>query len=175
MENNETIQINVSEKLKKDATGIFNVMGIDMQTAVIMFLKVVVADRKLPFKANLPNKRIEKEKMCLASKICEELVEIMRQIPQGMVANNKDILEFLKKAHPERKIYPRILTAEQLNYVPWWRIVSVEGALTEYSGLKLSQQVELLENEGVSVVYDDDHECYVVEDLVEKMFTDFKA
>ncbi len=175
MANKEFIQVCLDEKLKNEAAEVFENLGIDMSTAIRMFLKVVVADKKLPFQTLLPRKKVDKESMSLASKACEDLAEITRQIPLGRVANNKDILEFFEKTYPERKMYPRLLTAEQLDYVPWWRIVSVEGALTRYSGLKLSQQLELLENEGVSVVYDDDNECYVVEDLAETMFTDFKA
>lgn len=43
------IQVRVDNNLKQDANAIFEAMGIDMPTAIRMFLKRTILERSLPF------------------------------------------------------------------------------------------------------------------------------
>lgn len=47
------IAVRVDDKLKKEATAIFNELGLDMTTAVKLFLKQSVLTRSIPFDVKL--------------------------------------------------------------------------------------------------------------------------
>lgn len=52
------IQIRVDEELKKQATAIYNELGIDLSSAVRMFLKKSVQEGGIPFDTKLDNSTI---------------------------------------------------------------------------------------------------------------------
>jgi len=47
------IAVRVDDKLKKDATEVFNDLGLDMSTAVKLFLKQSVLTKSIPFDVKL--------------------------------------------------------------------------------------------------------------------------
>ena len=47
------IAVRVDDDLKKEATAIFNELGLDMTTAVKLFLKRCVLTRSIPFEVKL--------------------------------------------------------------------------------------------------------------------------
>lgn len=47
------IAVRVDDELKKEATLIFNELGLDMSTAVKLFLKQSVLTRSIPFEVKL--------------------------------------------------------------------------------------------------------------------------
>ena len=47
------IAVRVDDDLKKEATAIFNELGLDMTTAVKLFLKQSVLTRSIPFEVKL--------------------------------------------------------------------------------------------------------------------------
>lgn len=47
------IAVRVDDKLKKEATALFNELGLDMTTAVKLFLKQSVLTRSIPFEVKL--------------------------------------------------------------------------------------------------------------------------
>lgn len=47
------IAVKVDDELKKEATAIFNELGLDMSTAVKLFLKQSVLTRSIPFDVKL--------------------------------------------------------------------------------------------------------------------------
>jgi addiction module antitoxin, relB/dinJ family len=47
------IAVRVDDQLKKEATAIFNELGLDMSTAVKLFLKQSVLTRSIPFEVKL--------------------------------------------------------------------------------------------------------------------------
>lgn len=47
------IAVRVDDQLKKEATAIFNELGLDMTTAVKLFLKQSVLTRSIPFEVKL--------------------------------------------------------------------------------------------------------------------------
>ena len=73
-----TITVRVDEKVKKDACHIFNEVGMDMSTAINVYLKQVIRVNGIPFpvSAEIPNnttmkaiKAAEKGKMASFSSI----------------------------------------------------------------------------------------------------------
>lgn len=51
------IQVRVEEVLKRDAMKVLDKIGIDMPTAIRVFLKRIVAENGIPFNINLPKDR----------------------------------------------------------------------------------------------------------------------
>ncbi len=47
------VQVRVDEELKDEAQAIYEQLGLDLPSAIRMFLKKSVIDRGLPFRANL--------------------------------------------------------------------------------------------------------------------------
>ncbi|WP_443738652.1 MULTISPECIES: type II toxin-antitoxin system RelB/DinJ family antitoxin [Treponema] len=48
------VQVRIDEKLKTEATEILNNLGLDLSSAVRLFLNRVVIEQGLPFKMSLP-------------------------------------------------------------------------------------------------------------------------
>ncbi len=78
-----TITVRVDDKVKKQAGAVFNAVGMDMSTAINVYLKQVIRTNGIPFPvtAEIPNdttvkaiKAAEKGKMASFSSI-EELME----------------------------------------------------------------------------------------------------
>lgn len=49
-----SIQVRIDEDIKRDATELFDYLGIDMSTAVSIFLRQCVLNDGLPFKVEQP-------------------------------------------------------------------------------------------------------------------------
>jgi addiction module antitoxin, relB/dinJ family len=49
----QQIAVRVDDQLKKEATALFNELGLDMTTAVKLFLKQSVLTRSIPFEVKL--------------------------------------------------------------------------------------------------------------------------
>lgn len=56
MSNSSLIQIRVDDQLKKEVTDIYEQLGLDLPTAIRMFLKKSVVTRGIPFDTTLPGK-----------------------------------------------------------------------------------------------------------------------
>lgn len=67
------IAVRVDDELKKEATEIFNELGLDMTTAVKLFLKQSVLTRSIPFKIALDE--YSKEEVEQAKKDIQKLVK----------------------------------------------------------------------------------------------------
>lgn len=52
-----TIQIRIDEKTKKDAQKIFSKLGIDMSTAIKIYLKKVIAGQGIPFDVTVASEK----------------------------------------------------------------------------------------------------------------------
>lgn len=52
-----TITIRVDEKVKKEAEELFKEMGLNMSTAMNMFLKRCIFEEGIPFELKVPNKK----------------------------------------------------------------------------------------------------------------------
>lgn len=67
------IAVRVDDQLKKEATEIFNELGLDMSTAVKLFLKQSVLTRSIPFKLALDE--YSKEEVEQSKKDIQKLVK----------------------------------------------------------------------------------------------------
>lgn len=52
-----TITIRVDEKVKKEAEELFHEMGLNMSTAMNIFLKRCILEEGIPFELKVPNKK----------------------------------------------------------------------------------------------------------------------
>ena len=57
MSNSSLIQIRVDDQLKQEVTDIYDQLGLDLPTAIRMFLKKSIVARGLPFEATLEQKQ----------------------------------------------------------------------------------------------------------------------
>ena len=67
------IAVRVDDQLKKEATALFNELGLDMSTAVKLFLKQSVLTKSIPFKISLDE--YSKEEVEQAKKDIQKLVK----------------------------------------------------------------------------------------------------
>lgn len=67
------IAVRVDDQLKKEATALFNELGLDMSTAVKLFLKQSVLTKSIPFKISLDE--YSKEEVEEAKKDIQKLVK----------------------------------------------------------------------------------------------------
>ncbi len=56
------VQVRIDEDLKNQATAVYDALGIDLSTAVRMFLKRSVMMKGVPFSMTLPNSELKTEK-----------------------------------------------------------------------------------------------------------------
>ena len=66
-----TIQIRIDEKTKKQASKIFDDIGIDMSTGIKMYLKKVIAVKGIPFDVQVSNDTELKDFHALSEKSFE--------------------------------------------------------------------------------------------------------
>lgn len=85
-------QIRIDEDLKKDTTAIFSALGLDMSTAVNMFLRQVRLFKGIPFDVKIPEFK-------------DDVVEAMREAEQitkdSNVRKYKNFAEFLSELDAE--------------------------------------------------------------------------
>ena len=75
-------QIRIEEDLKKQAVELFSQLGIDMSSAVNMFLKQAVMRRGLPFNVELPHEAREETRRTNREpnvKSCREARELFKE------------------------------------------------------------------------------------------------
>lgn len=75
------VQIRVDEQLRNEAAEVYEKLGIDLPTAVRMFLKRSVLDNGIPFKMTLPKEEYK------ASRAVRALHEIQEEAVQNGVAD----------------------------------------------------------------------------------------
>lgn len=60
------VQVRIDDELKNEATAVYDALGIDLSTAVRMFLKRSVMVNGIPFSMSLPKKNEKAEKAAIA-------------------------------------------------------------------------------------------------------------
>ncbi len=148
------IQVRVDDKLNQEATDILESIGIDMPTAVRMFLRKIVIERGLPFDTKLPSPEIIPAKTTMKISM-DEFIRLVRQIPSGRISRKEDIEEYLaKKNQVERAqiVFEPLHGNPFWDGIPWWRVVSIRGMLFDQMFHSREEQKEMLEKDGLSVV-----------------------
>lgn len=81
------IQIRIDDELKEEAIGLFNDLGLDLSTAIRLFLKKSIEKKRLPFKLNLEERDTSKD--------VEYTIRVNVLVPAG--TNPVDLMdEFMK-------------------------------------------------------------------------------
>ena len=65
------VQVRIEEELKEEVIKLFNELGLDLSTAIRLFLKKSVEDKKLPFKLKVK----ENDKVSVSVKKKELVIE----------------------------------------------------------------------------------------------------
>lgn len=86
------IAVRVDDKLKKDATEVFSELGLDMTTAVKLFLKQSVLTRSIPFELALDE--YSKEEVEQAKKDIQKLVKEKSEVVNLDFSKQEDIDRF---------------------------------------------------------------------------------
>lgn len=164
------VQLRIDNNLKQDAIDVLDEIGIDMPTAIRMFLKRVVLERRIPFDTQLParvqdmngetakhkNMRVEYIPASPATMVSEsEYYEALCKVSVGMVTRMEDVLAYLKKKHNASRVeilHDKPLSCEEIIEIPFWREVSVRGFLQDSSLCSRDRQETMLKAEGLPVV-----------------------
>ena len=86
------IAVRVDDQLKKEATALFNELGLDMSTAVKLFLKQSVLTNSIPFKISLDE--YLKEEVEQAKKDIQKLVKLKSEGVKLDFSKQEDIDKF---------------------------------------------------------------------------------
>lgn len=171
------IQVRVDDKLKQEATDILEDMGMDMPTAIRMFLKKIVIERGLPFDTKLPTCEYIPAKPSLIIPM-KEYLDTICQVPEGRITRNEEIEAFLAKKHSVERVtieYTTMLLNPLWEGIPWWRVVSSRGMLYNQLLHSREEQKLMLEKDGLRVVPCGAYgRSLKVENYKELIYKDFK-
>lgn len=168
------VQIRVDEKTKNDALDVLTDIGIDMPTAVRLFLKRIVIDRGLPFSPNVTQfVNMYTKNVYFVS--ADEYFDAVNQIPAGMISRDEDIKAYYaakngaERSELDSEIIDRLFF---YNSAPWWRVVTARGMLIRE---RRAEQKLLLEQEGLTFVSCGAYgKSLRVENYSDLIFTEFK-
>ena len=158
------IQVRVDTKLKQEATEIFEEIGMDMPTAIRMFLKKTVVNHGFPFevmksetehpKANNTSNVIYKPATPYKTVTMDEFVELVMQVPKGKLTRFCDIHNYFERKYKIR-VEIDYLPIYEINgkLIPFWRIISTRGMLEDY-GKRYPKEIkgEILKSEGFELI-----------------------
>lgn len=163
-------QLRIDNNLKQDAIEVLDEIGIDMPTAIRMFLKRVVLERRIPFDTQLParvqdiNGVASQHKSMGIEYIPEipvtpvsetEYFDALYKVPAGKVTRWDDIMEYLRCKHDAKRVelvHDKIVTYEEKMQIPVWRELSARGFLQDSLWCNRERQEEMLKSEGLTIV-----------------------
>ncbi len=158
----ELIQVRVDEGLKRDATAVLERLEIDVPTAIRLFLRRVVLDNGLPFDVKLPDAEDKHIKHNITYIPAEPVKRISRKeyydavcrVPKGRLTRDDDIRSYLAKKYEVDRIEfnEDCYVSEYRSEIPFWRIVTTRGYLTETMFCSKEFQQNKLKDEGLEVV-----------------------
>ena len=88
------IAVRVDDKLKKEATEVFSELGLDMTTAVKLFLRQSVLTRSIPFELSLKEKEYSSEELKQAKKDIQVLAKEKSEVVKLDFSKQEDIDTF---------------------------------------------------------------------------------
>ena len=95
--NNTVLQIRVDEELKNNANMVFEDIGLDLSTAIRMFLNKTVALNGLPFEINNRIKRAGKKDQMVEKEYLNTFMGVEKSI-----YNKQSIDEYLSESRNDR-------------------------------------------------------------------------
>ena len=157
---NVIIQVRVEEDLKRDAMKILDKIGIDMPTAIRVFLKRIVAEDGIPFNITLPKDRKGRKGVVTyipakpAKQVrYEEFLDLIAEVPQGYITRYDDICDYLCRKYKAERVEFVHGTEDwrRSQEVPLWRVVSTRGVLSDSKLMSRELQQCRLEREGLTI------------------------
>ena len=171
------IQVRVDEALKQEATDVLESIGMDMPTAIRMFLKKVVIEKGLPFETKLPSYELIPSRPALAIPV-QEYVDAICQVPMGRVTRDEEITAFLAEKYGAERVrieFEPLYNNPLWKGIPWWRVVSSRGMLYNQLLHSREEQKLMLEKDGLRVVPCGAYgRSLKVENYKELLYKDFK-
>ena len=172
------IQVRVDDKLKQEATDVLERVGLEMPTAIRMFLKKIVLEGGLPFEAKLSSS-VEYRPAAPSLRIpMSEYIDVLCQVPAGKITRSDDINEFLAKKHNVERVeidYAAMPGNPFWDGIPWWRKVSSRGFLGDIIFHDLKEQKALLEKDGLIIVSGGPYgKSFKVENYQKFLYKDFQ-
>lgn len=155
------LQVRVDNKLKHDATDILDKLGMDMPTAIRLFLNRIVLDGGLPFDVKLPQKDKEQAVHTIeyipatpAKYVSyKEYYDLVCKVPSGMITRDDDIRAYLaRKYGADRVEFSGGSFMANYEDIPLWRIVSTRGVLSDTLLYSKDLQKLKLEWEGLTII-----------------------
>lgn len=90
------VQVRIDDDLKNQATAIYDALGIDLSTAIRMFLKRSVMVNGVPFSMTIPKQNIKAEKAIMALQELSKEVELNGTSEMSLDEINAEIEEVRK-------------------------------------------------------------------------------
>ena len=155
------IQVRVEEALKRDAMRVLDKIGIDMPTAIRVFLKRIVAEDGIPFNINLPKdgKKTGGVVTFIPAKPAKrlrygEFLDLVAKVPRGFITRYDDICEYLCRKYAAERVEFIHGTEDwkRSREVPFWRVVSTRGVLSDSKWMSRELQQEWLKRDGLTIV-----------------------
>ena len=151
---NGLLQLRIDDTLRKEASDIYSQLGLDLPTAIRMFLKKIIMERGIPFDTKLPSCKIIPVKPSLGISI-QEYTELVCQVPAGRITRDEDIEAFLAKKYAVERVkieFEPLPGNPFWDGIPWWRVVSCRGMLYDQLFHSRDEQKSMLEKDGLTVV-----------------------
>ena len=97
-----TVTARVDENVKKEAETLFKKMGLNMSTAMNLFLKKCILEQGIPFELKVPNRETRKvldevEKGVGLSKTFDSIDELMEDLENDEKTPNKETLKAMQE------------------------------------------------------------------------------
>lgn len=168
------LQLRVDRVLKEEAEKILEKIGIEMPTAIRMFLKRIIIEGGIPFETKMPEIAFHERELMVSngeSNVKErkivvfpgipaktvsytELLELLNKIPARRITRSSDIEKYLmKKYDAERIEFDGLLTScPGWIEAPYWKVVSERGFLQDTKLCSRERQEIELMREGFHIV-----------------------
>lgn len=174
MQEQAFLQVRVDKNLKEEAENILDKVGIEMPTAVRMFLKRIVLEGGIPFDTKIPEIAFQEKVVAVESKEKKqeemkvihipakpakyvpysEYIDLLYKVPTDKVTRRLDIENYLmEKYHVERIEFMGSHADEhEWLYAPFWKEISERGFLQESTVCSRDRQEQKLKEEGFQIV-----------------------
>jgi len=97
MMTNSRISMNIDENIKKDAQRVFGKMGLDMTTAIELFLRASIIEERIPFEIRT---REAAHKAYINTALSESMLEV--NDPNARRSSHADVMAGLKEQREAR-------------------------------------------------------------------------
>ncbi len=102
MKSNSRISMNIDENIKHDAQRVFSQMGLDMTTAIELFLRAAIMEGRIPFEIRTEQAYREAAHKAYINAALDESMSEAND-PNVKRYSHAEIVERMEKRHQERR------------------------------------------------------------------------